>query len=178
MRTDFEELVSERESMRKSATADELVKALHLRPLDAEGGYYAETFRSSFKIQSESGVERPASTAIYYLLTDSTYSRLHRLRSDEVWHFYAGDPVEMVQLAEGGNGQIIVLGSDLLHGEKCQVIVPAGVWQGARLRAGGRWALMGCTVAPGFEFADFELADRQRLRNQYPTFGEWIDALT
>lgn len=160
-------------------SADRIILLLGLQPLEGEGGYFAETYRSTWRVQGESApAERPASTAILYLLTDSTCSKLHRLRSDEIWHFYLGDAVEMLQLDESGTGRVILLGRDVLARQNCQVLVPRGVWQGARLRAGGSWALMGCTVAPGFEFADFELGDRQRLREQHPGFREWIDALT
>jgi predicted cupin superfamily sugar epimerase len=100
------------------------------------------------------------------------------LRSDEVFHFYAGDPVEMLQLPEGGPGQMIVIGKDLAAGERPQVVVPRGVWQGSRLRPGGSWALLGCTVSPGFEYEDYEAGDRAELCGLWPPWMQQIAALT
>lgn len=100
---------------------------------------------------------RPASTAIYYLLTTKTYSALHRLRFDEVYHFYAGDPVELVLLDPGRGMEIVTLGPRWSEGERVQQVVPGGTWQGSRLLSGA-WALLGTTMAPGFDFADCELA--------------------
>lgn len=160
-------------------TAEEVITRLGMQPLEAEGGFFVEMYRSHLKVRvAEPEMERIASTAIYYLLTEKTCSRLHRLRSDEVWHFYLGDPVDQVLLEVAGRGRVVTLGHDLVAGQVCQTLVPQGVWQGAQLRPGGRWALMGCTVAPGFEFADFELGDRARLCAEYPAFRTWIEALT
>lgn len=160
-------------------TAAQLIRLLNLQPLHPEGGYFAETYRSPVAVHTAGdATSRVATTAIYYLLTDTTCSRLHRLRNDELWHFYVGDAVEMVQLAPHGAGQLLTLGHDLANGQRCQTLVPAGTWQGARLLPGGRWALMGCTVAPGFEFADFEVANRAALCTAYPDFSTWIEALT
>ena len=103
---------------------------------------------------------------------------MHRLQSDEIFHFYLGDPVEMLQLWPDGTGRIIVLGSDLLNGIQPQVIVPRGVWQGARLFKNGKFALLGTTVSPGFEFADYESGQRDKLTQSYPQFRERIIALT
>jgi uncharacterized protein len=118
------------------------------------------------------------STAIYYLLTPETFSALHRLRSDEVFHFYLGDPVEMLQLLPGGEGRLHVLGTDLAAGMRPQVVVPRDVWQGARLLPGGSLALLGTTVAPGFDPADCESGKRDALVAAYPDFRERIVALT
>src|SRR5207249_3960045 len=96
--------------------------------------------------------DRSVSTAIYYLLTPGTFSALHRLKSDEIFHFYAGSPVKMLQLHEDGRGEEIILGSDVLAGQQPQVLVRRGVWQGSYLLPGGEFALLGCTVAPGFEY--------------------------
>ena len=103
---------------------------------------------------------------------------MHRLQSDEIFHFYLGDPVEMLQLSPDGTGQTVVLGSDLRVGMQPQVVVPRGVWQGSRLVAGGKFALLGCTVAPGFDFADYEHGRRTDLIRLYPQFREKIVALT
>ena len=124
------------------------------------------------------GRPRDAGTAIYFLLTSDTFSALHRLRTDEIFHFYLGDPVEMLHLHPDGTGASLLLGSAPHEGMRPQVVVPAGVWQGARMAGEGRFALMGCTVAPGFEFEDFELGSREALTREYPGFGETIRALT
>jgi predicted cupin superfamily sugar epimerase len=121
---------------------------------------------------------RAAGTAIYYLLTPETFSALHRLRGDEVFHFYLGDPVDMLQLSPDGLGKWVTLGSDLESGQQPQVVVPAGVWQGSKLRPGGQYALLGTTMAPGFDVADFELGRREELLAAYPDFAEAIQGLT
>ncbi len=153
----------------KLVSADELIRFLHLEPLPREGGWYRETYRGA----------RSTSTAIYYLLTPDTFSALHRLPTDEVFHFYLGDSVEMLQLGptpEDG-GQIVTLGPDVLAGQQVQTVVPAGVWQGSTLRTSGAFALMGTTMAPGFDFADYEAADRAALSAAYPVFAERIARL-
>ncbi len=150
--------------------AGELIRLLGLKPLDREGGFYRETYRAA-------GPGRPASTAIYYLLTADTCSRLHRLPQDEVFHFYLGDPVEQVVLRPDGSGEVRVLGPDLAAGMTPQAVVPGGCWQGARLRSGGAWALMGTTVAPGFESADLEVGERGPLLASYPAFADLIRSL-
>ncbi len=164
-------------------TAQEVIDRLQLVPLTIEGGYFRETYRASLRFMEhalppEYGSERCASTAIYYLLTPETYSAIHRVKSDEMFHFYAGDPVEMLQLWPDGSVRRLVTGNDLAADQIPQVVVPAGVWQGARLVAGGNWALLGCTVAPGFEYADFEAATRADLVRDYPAHAELIAALT
>jgi predicted cupin superfamily sugar epimerase len=162
---------------------EQLKKTLGLTLLPQEGGFYAETYRSAERLPEEclagrySG-ERSLATAIYFLLTRDSFSALHRLASDEIWHFYLGDPVEMLQLGEHGAGSIVALGTDFDRGMKPQVFVPRGTWQGARLLPGGNFALLGATVFPGFEFADFELAERQSLLATYPTFSSLIKQLT
>jgi len=149
-----------------------LIDKLKLRAHPQEGGYFVESYRSSERLGS-----RSVSTAIYYLLTPETRSSLHRLRSDEIFHFYLGDPVEMLHLRPDGSGAIVRLGPDLEAGEEVQVVVPAGVWQGARLRAGGRFALLGTTVAPGFEYEDYETGRAGELARAYPDWRPWIEAL-
>jgi hypothetical protein len=121
---------------------------------------------------------RRTGTAIYYLLEPDTFSEMHRLRSDEVFHFYAGDSVEMLQLTPEGEGKVVRIGLQLEQGERPQVIAPRGVWQGSRLAPGGLWALLGCTVSPGFEFEDYEAGDREHLVAQWPKHAELIRALT
>lgn len=161
----------------------DIMALLGLEPHPAEGGFFRETYRDARQIAKgalggDYDGARAASTAIYYMLTPGTVSAMHRLKSDEVFHFYLGDPVEMLHLRGDGAGQILLLGTELTAGMRPQVVVPRGVWQGARLRAGGKFALLGCTVAPGFEYADYEHGERNSLLESHPEFGEMIRALT
>lgn len=155
-------------------SAAEIISALNLKPLALEGGFYRETYRSANRIHS---LNRNLSTAIYYLLTADTYSALHRLPSDELFHFYLGDPVEMLQLHPDGTGSLITLGNDIIHGQTPQLLVPAGTWQGSRLVPGGQYALLGTTMAPGFDFADYEAADINELAKRYPEYADLISSL-
>jgi hypothetical protein len=120
--------------------------------------------------------KRNLSTAIFYLVGPDDFSALHKLRFDEVFHFYLGDPVEMIQLSETGDLKKITLGSNILEGQSLQVLAPANTWQGTRLKKGGKWALLGTTNAPGFDFQDFELGSRKQLSNQFPQYAEVIQA--
>lgn len=158
--------------MAERPTAERLIAALSLRPLPVEGGWFRETYRSADAVG-----DRSAGTAIYFLLTPDTFSALHRLKTDEVYHFYLGDPVELLTLGPEG-GRVTLLGSDVFGGQMPQLVVPHGVWQGSRLVPGGSFALLGTTMAPGFDFADFELGDRARLEVDYPAFAEWIRRLS
>jgi len=167
----------------KDLTAERIVELLGLEPLPREGGRFAESYRAgegtaAAALPARYGGARRFSTAIYYLLTPDAFSALHRLRSDEVFHFYLGDPVEMLQLRPDGSGALLRLGTDLAAGERPQVVVPRGVWQGARLAAGGRLALLGCTVAPGYEPEDFEAGRRDDLIAGWPEFRDLIVRLT
>jgi predicted cupin superfamily sugar epimerase len=160
-------------------TAEEIIQLLDLKPLPSEGGYYRETFRSTLQVRAGSPpYTRLASTAIYYLVTPDDFSALHRVKHDEVFHFYAGDPVEMVQFESKSECKIFTLGKDLLKGQKPQIVVPALTWQGCRLIEEGRWALLGCTVAPGFQFEDFELGSRELLTQEFPKLREIIQKYT
>lgn len=152
----------------------ELIAALDLKP-HPEGGYYRETYRSS-KVVGEP--VRALSTAIYYLLVPDTFSELHRLTADEIFHFYLGDTVEMLQLFEDGASKVVKLGQNLAAGEQLQVVLSAGVWFGSRLVAGGSFALMGTTVAPGFDFADYERGSRAELIAQYSQSAESAELTT
>ena len=145
-------------------TADEVKQLLQLSPLELEGGFFRETYRSRWQISREylpDGIRGPRSlgTAIYYLITPETFSTLHRLPGTEVFHFYLGDPAIMLQLHPDGKTQTVTLGHDLAAGHQPQVVVRGGVWQGCRLAAGGEWALMGTTMSPGFDYADYETGD-------------------
>jgi predicted cupin superfamily sugar epimerase len=124
------------------------------------------------------GTARAASTAIYYLLTPDTFSAMHRLASDEIFHFYLGDPVEMLHLHPDGTHQITILGPDLEAGQRPQVVVQRHIWQGARLIPGGQYALLGTTVAPGFDYTDYETAPRPSLLTSHPAAKDLILALT
>lgn len=162
--------------------AQETIRMLNLMPHDAEGGYYRETYRSAETIPQDAlpnryGSHRNMSTAIYYLLSPDTFSAIHRLASDEVFHFYLGDPVEMLQLYPDGSHDMTLMGSDLVVGHRPQLVVPAGVWQGCRLVAGGRFALLGTTVAPGFEMVDYEHGSFEALAGLYPECVEIIGEL-
>jgi len=164
-------------------TAQEVIDRLRLVPHDREGGYFRETYRAPLRfmphaLPPEYGHERCASTAIYYLLTPESFSAIHRVKSDEVFHFYAGDAVEMLQLWPDGETRVAELGNDLAAGREPQLVVPAGIWQGCRLVPGGSWALLGCTVAPGFEYADFELGERSALTACFPAHRDVIARLT
>jgi predicted cupin superfamily sugar epimerase len=161
---------------------EDIIRALNLAPLPEEGGYFRETYRADEATDADAlparyGRAKTHATAIYYLLTPDTVSALHRLPSDEVWHFYAGDPVEMLQLFPDGGGRLIVIG-DFVKGFEPQIVAPRGVWQGSRLLPRGRWALLGTTVAPGFDFADYEGGRRKDLERDYPSFADRIRALT
>lgn len=148
-----------------------------------EGGYFTETYRSDEAISQAAlpgrfSGDRRFSTAIYFLLEDENFSALHRIRSDEVWHFYAGDPLEIVEIDEQGELQITQLGSDVAAGQHFQYMVRAGRWFGSRVKHGGRFSLVGCTVAPGFDFADFVMASRKALTAEFPQHAGIIAALT
>lgn len=165
-------------------TAEDVKKLLGLKPHPREGGWYVRTYEAAELVAAEAFTEvryvgaRRTGTAIYYLLEPETFSEMHRLRSDEVFHFYAGDAVEMLQLRKGGKGEMVVIGNDLPGGQRPQVVVEREVWQGSRLVEGGRWALLGCTVSPGFEFEDYEAGVREQLCVEWPEWAEMIAALT
>jgi uncharacterized protein len=165
-------------------TAEDVKKLLGLAPHPREGGWFVRTYEAGELIAAEAfgdgryGGARRTGTAIYYLLEPGTFSEMHRLKSDEVFHFYGGDAVEMLQLSGDGRGEKVVIGNDLARGQRPQVVVGHGVWQGSRLVAGGGWALLGCTVSPGFEFEDYEAGERVELCRRWPEFAEEIGALT
>lgn len=161
-------------------TVDDVIKIMDLKPLPDEGGYFRETYRSN-KIKApattfgiNSNEPRVISTAIYYLVRPESFSALHRIKSDEVFHFYAGDPVEMIQIDENGQLTRFLIGNDIFNGETPQVVVRRGTWQALKLKDGGAWALMGTTVSPGFEFADFELGDREKMLKLFPQHRDEI----
>ena len=159
-------------------TADDVKRLLRLEPLPHEGGFFAETYRSRETLAAGTlaslDAARPLATAIYYLLEPGAFSAFHRLRADEIYHFYLGDPVELHLLVPDGAARAVRLGRDLTAGERPQAVAPAGAWQGSRLAAGGRWALLGTTVSPGFDYADYERGERLTLAARWPA---WADAI-
>ncbi len=172
-------------------TADEVKRLLNLQPHPREGGWFVRTYESeelvSPEVFSDGRYDGPrrTGTAIYYLLEPGTFSEMHVLASDEIFHHYAGDAVEMLQLWPDGSSKRVVIGKDLQHGERPMVVVPREVWQGSRLLASAQtrpdasgWALLGCTVSPGFEFADYRSAPRAELIARWPDEAEMITALT
>jgi len=143
-----------------------------------EGGWFRRTYTSVGSVELARGM-RAQGTAIYYLLEAGTFSEMHVLASDEIFHFYFGDPVEMLQLHEDGRGSaVFTLGGDLSAGQNVQLVVPAGVWQGTRLVEGGKVALLGCTVTPGFDFADYRGGSYAELAAKWPAEAERIRKLT
>jgi len=121
---------------------------------------------------------RSLKTAIYYLLTTETFSRMHRVPGAEIFHFYLGDPVEMLQIGADGSAKEIVMGPHVETGMQLQYVVPGGFWQGARLREGGRFALMGTTMSPGFDYTDYESGTRDELLRMFPQHSAWLRVLT
>ena len=149
-----------------------------------EGGYYAETYRARESVPQQllpsrfSG-DRSFSTGIYFLLETHNFSAFHRIKSDEMWHFYAGEALEIFVIHEEQREmQVIKLGDDPEKGETFQAVVPAGAWFASRPAQGSTYALVGCTVAPGFDFTDFEMAEREALQMQFPEFKQIIQELT
>ncbi len=147
-----------------------------------EGGYFRQTYKSDLLIERGAlpgfAGARAASTAIYFLLEGKNFSAYHRLRSDEVWHFYAGSPLVVHVIEPAGSYSSTLLGSDPEAGQTFQAVVRAGCWFASHVADWESWALVGCTVAPGFEFADFEMGKREELSAQYPQHREIIERLT
>ena len=158
-------------------TADQIKSLLQLEPHPVEGGWFRRTYTSAGNVELPRGV-RAQGTAIYYLLEAGMFSEMHVLASDEIFHFYLGDPVEMLQLLPDGSSAIFTLGPDLAAGQHVQLVAPAGVWQGTRLLAGGKVALLGCTVTPGFDFEDYRNASAEELIAKWPAEAERIRKLT
>ena len=158
-----------------------LVERYQLQP-HPEGGWYKETYKSKEVMPSNALPERFSgdrafSTAIYFLLEAGNFSAFHRIKSDECWHFYSGDPLWVYVIHEDGKLEIIHLGSNFTSGELFQYIVPANCWFASRPAPGSHFCLVGCTVAPGFEFADFDLADAMELEKKYPAHAGIIKEL-
>jgi hypothetical protein len=158
-------------------TADEIKSLLKLEPHPIEGGWFRRTYTSAAHVDLPRGI-RAQGTAIYYMLEPGTFSEMHVLDSDEIFHFYLGDPVEMLHLYPDGRSVLLTLGSDLQAGQQVQVVVPAGVWQGMRLIGEGKMALLACTVTPGFNYADYHNGKFADLATKWPEQTERIRALT
>lgn len=166
-------------------SAESLIQDLALEPLPWEGGYYRETWRSDVTIPQQAlgsayAGSRAAGTSIYYMLTPDTLSKMHRLPSPETFHFYMGDAVEMLLLHPDGSDQVITFGQNLSAGQHLQFTILGNTWMGGKLSAGYEhgFALMGTTVAPGFDFDDLEMGATDSLLHEYPKPSELIRALT
>lgn len=163
--------------------AEDIIRLLGLEPLDEEGGFFKSSYRSPdilpvSALPKRYGGPRHLGSAIYYLITPDNCSRLHRLATDELYHFYLGDPVCLVRLFPDGATDSLTLGRDIANGQSLQAIVPRGCWQGGYLQDGGSFALMGATLCPGFDGDDFELGCRRELAEIYPDCKALIEKLT
>lgn len=159
------------EKLTKIKIANQIIKKFGMKPLPEEGGYFIETYRSS-----ETG---NSSTSILYLITEDNFSKLHKLSVDEIYHFYLGDPVIMLNLYENGLSERVILGQDILNGERCQHIVERNCWQGSFLKEGGVFALLGATVTPAFEYEQYQSASscKKELLEKYPEMSDFITKL-
>ena len=163
-------------------TAEYYIKSLELQK-HPEGGWFKEVYRSTEEIAKEHLPDRYTgtrhhSTSIYFLLTSDTFSAFHRIKSDELWHFYDGFPVTIYMIDDDGNYSEITLGRDIERSEILQCVIPHGVWFGAKVNSHDSFCLVGCTVAPGFHFDDFELGEREELLKMLPEHKEIIKKLT
>ncbi len=168
--------------MHLTTTADYWIEKFQLQP-HPEGGYFSETYRSTEFITqpclpSRYTGDRAFATGIYFLVKGGEFSSLHRIQSDEMWHFYTGNSLTVYAIDPQGQLHTIRLGSDAPNGEVFQAVVPAGYWFGSSVESDTGFALVGCTVAPGFDFADFELAERESLSLQFPQHRDLIFRLT
>ncbi|MCG9479898.1 MAG: cupin domain-containing protein [Actinomycetia bacterium] len=163
---------------------ESIIEEFNMKQLPGEGGYYVETYRCKeiidkcclSKVYKGS---RNISTAILYLITPEHFSHLHRLKSDEIFHFYSGDPVYMLNLFEDGTASEVILGQDIWSGQKMQHVVPRDCWQGACLKPGGSYALLGTTVAPGYDSSDYQNSQgfKKKLIEKYPRYRDGIEKL-
>ena len=164
-----------------TATAQSYIQALQMQP-HPEGGFFRESYRSEQTMEAPGPgggtQQRNVCTAIYFLLEAGNFSAFHRIKSDEIWHFYAGQSLEVLELLPDGQLCCTRLGSDILRGEIPQYVVPANTWFASRVVSGGAFSLVGCTVAPGFDFADFRLARREDLLASFPQHRQVITELT
>jgi uncharacterized protein len=171
------------ERMENQEFIERIIQQFHLEELPLEGGLFSQTYRSDDVLPAQTldgryNEEKPAGTAIIYLLLPGDFSALHRLPTDEIYHFYLGDPVELLQLYPDGSSQKVILGQDIFAGQKVQHVAPRGAWQGSHLTAGGRFALLGTTMAPGYTSRDYEGGLRDELVKIYPAQAALINQLT
>lgn len=165
-----------------SSRVDYLVKHLELKP-HPEGGYFREMYRSEESHLKEhlprrfSG-SRSHCTSIYFLLFGNNFSAFHRIKSDEIWHHYEGSTIEILSINDDGELSIHKLGKNFDNNEKSQIVIKAGDWFGSRVQDKDSYALVGCTVAPGFDFEDFEMAERSSLLSSFPQHKKIIEELT
>lgn len=162
-------------------TPQQLIERYRLEP-HPEGGWYKEYYRSTEQVPANGlpgryNGPRSFATSIYFLLEQGEYSAFHKIQSDECWHFYAGDPMQVFVLGKDGKMQIVELGADIEAGQTFHFVVPAGLWFASRPSPGSKFSFVGCTVAPGFEFADFELADCDELSALYPQYSDLVKTL-
>ena len=162
-----------------------LIEKLHLQPLSPEGGLFSQYYRSVEEIPLENLPKRYPSrrrfgSAIFFLLTGKadSFSAMHKLLSDEIYHFYLGDPVEQLLLYPDGRSKLVILGPDILGDQNVQIVVPHGIWQGSHILPGGKYALLGTTMAPGYEHDEFVLGRRDDLTSKYPQDADLIHKLT
>jgi uncharacterized protein len=161
---------------------EEIISSLNLKP-HPEGGYFRETYRSENHINEASLTsnykgKRNYSTCIYFLLTSDIFSAFHRIQQDEIWHFYSGSPIRLHTISETGKLSEFIIGNDFSKGQVPQLVVPGGYWFGAEVINPNDYSLVGCTVSPGFDFADFELPTRQELISLFPENEKVITRLT
>ena len=154
-------------------TADNIISLLELKPLEREGGMYRETYRCKDRLNG-----RSCGSAIYFLMTRNAFSHLHRMETDEIYHFYMGDPLELMEITSHGDVKIHLLGTDLAAGQRPQVVIPGGSWQGSHLAKGGDWVLFSTTMSPAFIPEDYENADVEKMKKKHPEHAALIDALT
>lgn len=165
-----------------STTKDQLIDKLNLHP-HPEGGFFKEVYRSE-EVISQSALaekydgERNCCTSIYFMLTADSFSAFHRINQDEIWHFYQGGTIDLHIISPQGEHRLVKVGADLLNGEVPQVVVLAGHWFAAKVSGDQDYALVGCTVSPGFDFRDFELAEREKLTEEYPQHKDLIASFT
>ncbi len=167
--------------MTTNHSAADYIQALQLQP-HPEGGYYRQTYASEEQLKSAAlpprfGGDRSFSTAIYFLLEGKDYSAFHRIKSDELWHFYTGGGLHIYVIHPNGESELLKLGNDLQNGYLFQQVVKAGCWFASKPAQENSFSLVGCTVAPGFDFADFEMVKEEELLQQYPQHEEWIRML-
>ena len=163
-------------------TAKDIIDYLGLSQ-HPEGGYYKETYRSSQILKGSSMLsnlegDRNCSTAIYYMLTSDSFSAFHRIKQDEIWHFYMGSPIEIHMIKSDGEYEKICLGLDLADGVFPQFTVEANTWFSANTKDSDGYSLVGCTVSPGFDFRDFEMGLREELLREFPQHRELIEQFT